>query len=146
MRALQPLLADGDTIRRRRGRLHFWIEGYDDDPRELWEVREVRSYVAALDAAFPYWFWFLSLDDPTLLLFPACCCPLEPTPPVPGAAPVAILPASLGLYLGRHLRGLEYLADCSGLPEPELAQLARAVLAAFGIDGVVPFSGTPSEN
>lgn len=146
MRALRSLLVDAATIRRQRGRVHFWIEGYDDDPRELWHVPAVRAYVTALDEAFPYWFWFLSLDDPTLLLFPACCCPLEPTPPMPGAAPVAILPTFLAPYLARHFGGLDQLADRTGLPQAELAQLARAVLAAFGIDRVGLFSRQASKN
>ena len=35
----------------------FW--GYDDDPRPLWEIEEVRTFVARLDQEFPFWLFFL---------------------------------------------------------------------------------------
>jgi len=35
------------------------IQGYDDDPRELFEINEVREYFSTLDKLFPYWFYFI---------------------------------------------------------------------------------------
>lgn len=36
-----------------RGRLALAFQGYDSDPRELWQVPEVRVFVRSLDEAFP---------------------------------------------------------------------------------------------
>jgi hypothetical protein len=36
------------------------IEGYDDDPRELFEIQEIRDYFSTLDRLFPYWFYFIN--------------------------------------------------------------------------------------
>lgn len=41
-------------------KLFIMIEGYDDDPRELYEIEEVRNYFSVLDKLFPYWFYFLN--------------------------------------------------------------------------------------
>ena len=42
------------------GKLNILIHGYDDDPRELYEIAEIRAYVDFLDRSFPYWFFFLT--------------------------------------------------------------------------------------
>ena len=43
-------------------KIGFLIEGYDDDPRELWVIDEVKEYFQTLDLLFPYWFYFLHKD------------------------------------------------------------------------------------
>lgn len=49
-----------DDLTRRRGRVLILTEGYDDDPREIYEIPEVR------------WFWrAVSTRSPTLLFFAA---------------------------------------------------------------------------
>jgi hypothetical protein len=40
-------------------RVDIAFHGYDDDPRELWEIPEVREFVYKLDTHFPYWLFFL---------------------------------------------------------------------------------------
>ena len=42
------------------GKLSFFVSGYEKDPRELWEIEDVRRYFDFLDRAFPYWFFFLT--------------------------------------------------------------------------------------
>lgn len=37
------------------GRVEFSVDGYDDDPNELWEIPEVRCFLKRLDSARPYW-------------------------------------------------------------------------------------------
>lgn len=39
-------------------RIEFTVSGYDDDPRELWEVPEVVSFLKLLDREWPYWMLF----------------------------------------------------------------------------------------
>jgi hypothetical protein len=60
LEALRQLTRSPETIRSRRGRVDIAFHGYDSDRRELFEIPEVRSFVAALDAAFPYWLFFLT--------------------------------------------------------------------------------------
>ncbi len=43
------------------------VSGYDNDGRDLCGIDEVRSYMALLDAYFPYWFYFLNKENSTSL-------------------------------------------------------------------------------
>lgn len=74
LRTLSQLLQDRWTVQNFRGRLSLGFFGYDDDPRELYEIEEVRRFTTALDMKFPFWLYFLSLHDGTLALILLCLC------------------------------------------------------------------------
>ena len=59
LRVLSRLLAGVATVREYRERVDIAFQGYDTDSRELFEIPEVRRFVAALDDSFPYWLYFL---------------------------------------------------------------------------------------
>lgn len=59
------------TARRLRGRLIFVIDGYDDDPRDLWEIVGVNAWMRKLDAEWPYWFYFMDTGRRSTLSFVA---------------------------------------------------------------------------
>lgn len=40
--------------------LMFQVEGYDDDPRELCEVPEVRAFFAKITQEWPFFVWFIA--------------------------------------------------------------------------------------
>lgn len=40
--------------------LMFQVEGYDDDPRALCEVPEVRAFFAKITQEWPYFVWFIA--------------------------------------------------------------------------------------
>jgi hypothetical protein len=41
------------------GRIELFMEGFDDDPREVYEIPEIRRFVSAIFAAWPAWpFYF----------------------------------------------------------------------------------------
>lgn len=42
------------------------VAGYDEDPRELYEIPDVRAFFAALTTAWPYWLHFLEKDHDAL--------------------------------------------------------------------------------
>jgi len=68
--ALGKLLVP-EVAKRLQGRLLFGIRGYQDDPRDLWEIPEVREWMQALNAKFPYWFYFMDLGPNSTLGFVA---------------------------------------------------------------------------
>ncbi|MGH7309941.1 MAG: chlororespiratory reduction 6 domain-containing protein [Candidatus Rokuibacteriota bacterium] len=75
LRILFRLLADAVTVREYRERVDMAFQGYDADPRELFEIPEVRRFVAALDDAFPYWLYFLSREYMGLQAIAFCFLP-----------------------------------------------------------------------
>jgi hypothetical protein len=78
--ALRRLL-ERDMALQLRQRVFFGVLGYDDDPRELFEIPEVRAWIAAVDAEWPYWFFFLYPGPRTTLpLIAFSVCPFEAVP------------------------------------------------------------------
>ena len=74
---LSGLLDTDATVRRFRGRVNVSFDGFDDDPREIYEIPEIRRFCAELDARFPYWLYFLSMEDSSLKMMTFCLCRVE---------------------------------------------------------------------
>ena len=65
---LSQLLRDRETVIKFRGGLDIGFAGYDEDPREVHEIEEVRIFLRALDSKFPFWFYFINLYGDTLVV------------------------------------------------------------------------------
>ena len=48
------------------GSMTITFEGYEDDPRELFEIPEVCKFMRNLDNQFPYWSYLADLETDTL--------------------------------------------------------------------------------
>lgn len=57
---LGNLLADRETIRANQTNVDVSFSGFEHTSDELFEITDVRNYVHALDAQFPYWLYFMS--------------------------------------------------------------------------------------
>jgi hypothetical protein len=74
VQALRRATATRAAWRRLQGAVLFALEGWDNDPREIHEIPEVRRYWAALEAAFPAWSYF-ALPGQVLRAFALCLLP-----------------------------------------------------------------------
>lgn len=63
--ALKNLSGDRSSAMSAEGAVTLVFHGYDDDPRELEAIPEVRKWFAHLFAAWPYWSFFASRVDQT---------------------------------------------------------------------------------
>jgi len=71
---LHVLVENVDNVRRYRDSLMFFVGGYDQDPRALPEIPEVRAYFQALVREWPHWLWFLARDMGAIaMLFSLIC-------------------------------------------------------------------------
>ena len=61
---LKRLTSSDEMIIKTRGKLSFLLFGYEDDPRELYEIEEVRRWTKAILPEFKYWAHFLTFDEP----------------------------------------------------------------------------------
>jgi hypothetical protein len=52
-----------------QGRISISFSGYGDDPRELWEIDEVRNWFRSAFPLVKYWFYFLDPKDPDRTLW-----------------------------------------------------------------------------
>jgi hypothetical protein len=51
-----------------KNKVEIAFSGYDDDPRELFEIEEIRKYIALADPIIPELFFFIRTDEPTSTL------------------------------------------------------------------------------
>jgi len=56
---LKYLIDSPDLAKSYQENVNIAFHGYDNDPRELFEIPEVRNYVYKLDEIFPFWLFFL---------------------------------------------------------------------------------------
>ena len=69
---LAPDAADLDTLRKLQSKIGIFVDGYNDDPRELFEVPEVCQYFQTLHKAWPFGLYFFSHTVGTLQLLVWC--------------------------------------------------------------------------
>ena len=66
--ALKSLSSDRSSAMSAEGAVTLVFHGYDDDPRELEGIPEVRAWFAQLFSAWTYWSFFASRIDQTVPL------------------------------------------------------------------------------
>lgn len=71
------LIDTQENVLRYRASLLFQISGYDEDPRELPEIPEVRRFFFRLTAEWPHWFWFSARGFGALALIMALLCEVK---------------------------------------------------------------------
>ena len=122
---LQELVSDTEVTLSCCGRVSLVIDGYNDDPRELFEVAEVRAFLQALDARWPYWYFFLSQADDSIKLLESCLC--DSIEVVPGVN--AIDTEQLTASLTRHFAALNRLCEAINLPEQRVEEITEGVIS-----------------
>jgi hypothetical protein len=106
LNALNSFLETRERVVWGRGRITLIFEGFDDDPRDVRNIPEIRRYIEKLDEQFPYWFYFADLDAHTLNVLALCLCPVikvgnGSTPDLEG----------LKHFLASHVIALNILCD-----------------------------------
>jgi hypothetical protein len=77
---LEDLVRTREAAMASRQRAALFVDGYDEDPRDVWQIPEARDFFQRLFARCPYLF-FLALPGPgneTLNLLALCCCDYTP--------------------------------------------------------------------
>src|ERR1035438_6122797 len=96
-------LPGGRRLREMMNGLVFGIEGWDDDPREIPAIPEIRRFYAAFHEAWPYWLYFCNLEVDTLRGMMMCCLPAINLMQVEGQVQVAVTCDPIDLLKFLHL-------------------------------------------
>ncbi|MGZ5858144.1 MAG: chlororespiratory reduction 6 domain-containing protein [Burkholderiaceae bacterium] len=129
--ALNRLVESSEALINSNGTISLMVSGYDDDPRELHMIPEVRDYFVALDADFPYWFHICTRLDHTLrMLFMMIA---DPLPALNDSATVQYLIANddLNEFLNRRMEAIDMLHAKFGFDEAENVRIGELVLNYF---------------
>ena len=122
--SLRELTADRKVALEFCGRVSLVIDGYNDDPRELFEIPEVRAYLKRLDQEWPYWFFFLSQADDSIPILESCLC--DTIEVIPGVASIDL--DQMDHALTRHFGAMNRLSQELNLPEEICGQIAEGVI------------------
>jgi len=128
-------LPTGRRLRDQMNAFVFSIEGWDDDPREIHMIPEIRRFYAAFHDAWPYWLYFCNLDVDTLRAMTMCCQPAVSTMQVDGQIQVAVTcdPLDLLNLLKRDILPMNLMCERAGMFEDRVCGRTRAVFEFFGL-------------
>ena len=103
-----------------RGQMSLVVDGYNEDPRELVDIPEVRSLLKRLAAEWPYWGFFFNQVDNSIRILGSCCCGVE----FLGRGAVVIDQDLLADFLNQAFAGMNALFDKHGFPESDLEAMS----------------------
>jgi hypothetical protein len=107
------------------GRISLVIDGYNDDPREIFEVPEVRAFVKKLDQQWSYWLFFLSQADESVKMLESCLC--DTIEVVPGVASIDL--DQMEIALARHFGAMNRLCEALNVPGEKNEEIADGVIS-----------------
>jgi hypothetical protein len=136
-------LPTGRRLRDMMDCLVFGVEGWDDDPREIHTIPEVRRFYSALHDAWPYWLYFCNLDVDTLKTTVACCLNSLTAITVAGQSKVGVQldPVELLQFISRDFGPMNAMCEQAQMFELGIYGRSKAVFAYFGL----PFDAPPPE-
>lgn len=124
-RFLENLLARG-AARKFQDSLLIEVGGYSEDPRELWEIPEVRLFVKLLDESFPFWFHFCEKEGETLKWISLSLIDYQ------GADGVVVVGHSALLdFVMNRTEAMNYIHRQNDYSREETAAMTKEVLAYF---------------
>ncbi len=116
-----------ENIVNAKGQFALVFEGWDEDPRDIYDIPEIRRYMAILDDEFPYWFYFHQLHTGMLKGICLCLCRIRKVPG--GSNPD---PADYAGFMKKHIAALNRLCERYSL-EAARQERTQAVLRYFGV-------------
>jgi len=122
---LLSLTAGRDVAIEYSGRISLVVDGYNDDPRELFEIPKVRAYFKRLDLAWPNWFFFLSQADESIKLLESCLC--DTIEVVPGVTSIDL--DQLERSLARHFGAMNALCEALNVPEEKNEEITEGIIS-----------------
>lgn len=128
--ALNKLVASREALEDSNGTLALLVGGYDDDPRELHLIPEVRAYFKELDALFPYWFHVCVRIENTLQLLLTLLIELTPVALAdpPGAIGYRFDHDDLNTFVQKQLDEMEALHRIHGFDQATSQRIRELVI------------------
>jgi len=119
----------------------FCVEGWDDDPREIHVIPEVRRFYSAFHEAWPYWLYFCNLDGDTLRSMVMCCLPDVSTLQVDGQTKIAVTcdPLDLLNFIKHDFAPMNAMCERAEMAERGIYDRSKAVFEYFNF----PFDAEP---
>ena len=134
-------LPAGKRLRKLMNSLIFLVEGFDDDPREVYAIPEVRKFYASFHDAWPYWLYFCNLETDALRTMVLCCLTSMAAVKVDRRPDVAVEIDRLQVldFISTDFAPMNAMCDRAEMHEREIYDRTKAVFECFDL----PFHAEP---
>jgi hypothetical protein len=114
----------------------FMADGFDEDPREIYEIPEVRAFYWSFRQAWPFWFFACDLELPFLQAMTFCCLPSLRVVRREGAPiqRVHLDQGELADFVRDNFKGMNLLFQRAGMTERENRDRSQRVLEYYRRD------------
>jgi len=132
----------GKQLKGMMNSLALMIEGYDDDPREIYAIPEVRTFYQQLWQRWPYWLYFCNLDTEILMMMVMCCLDSLDSLKVQGQpqVQVQINPLEVVQFISGGFAPMNEMCERAGMSERQIFERTKAVFGYFNL----PFDAVPT--
>ena len=136
-------LPEGPELATMMGSFQFLVDGWNDDPNELYAIPEIRKFYQHFYQTWPYWFFFCDLHTETLQMMTLCLLPnLKGFKRVgePKAA-VEYEPLDLLRFIEKNFIPLNTMMERAGMSEMDIYNRTNDLFQYYGL----PFDAPPPE-
>lgn len=134
----ERLQLNDDLCLATQGKVELFIDGYNSDQRELWQIPEVISWIKQVEPQIKYWFYFIRTQKPChwLQTFALCLWGAfwlkQPKPYVVGKAGEVSFDKNLFVeFMERNFCWLNEITENLGLSEDENRRITAEVAQAL---------------
>ena len=121
---LKPFLATREDAWRYRGQMTLVVDGYNNDPRELVDIPEVRNLLRGLESSWPQWAYFFNQVDDSIKLLLSCVAGHR----FLGRGAVEMDADLVAGALARGFGGMNAVFERFGFPEDELERMSKGLV------------------
>lgn len=134
-------LPAGRALQGMMDNLALMIEGYDDDPREVYAIPEIRAFYQRLWERWPYWLYFCNLESENLMMMTMCCLDSMDALKVKGRAQVQVSldPLEVVRFISGGFVPMNEMCERAGMSERQIYLRTQAVFKYFKL----PFEEDP---
>ena len=121
---LKVFLATREDAWLDRGQMTLVVDGYNNDPRELVDIPEVRTLLRGLESSWPQWAYFFNQVDDSIKLLLSCVAGSR----FLGRGAVEMDAEMVAAALGRAFGGMNMVFERFGFPEAELEKMSNGLV------------------
>ena len=126
-------LPDGPELAAMMGKFQFLVDGWNDDPQELYAIPEIRKFYQQFYSAWPNWFFFCDLHTETLQMMTFCLLPNIKGFKRLGAPKAAVEydPMDLIGFIQKNFAPLNGMMERAGMSEMDIYNRTKALFEYY---------------
>lgn len=115
------------------GRVIFHVSGFDDDPRELYEIPEFVAFIRCANGARPCWTYFAAVESRWLQIVAYCTTAAFQGFPTKGPRMLCLPLEETAKFLRSQLGDHEKLCSLAKVPRKKVKANLKQILQSFQI-------------